>query len=115
MERAELEVERTLALCLGLLVDLQREELSELGPALLGGQQVSLSLGISLGAVVLETVVRQSGGTIQAASFTPAFIVVGLFSALSLFIFMRLPQGAGDDLSGRTPPPDPVTVMRERA
>jgi EmrB/QacA subfamily drug resistance transporter len=78
-------------------------------------QQLSLSVGISIGAVVLEIVTAESGGLITASSFWPAFIVVGLITALSAVPFAWLDRDAGHEVSGRKPlAPDPVTVMRER-
>jgi MFS family permease len=78
-------------------------------------QQLSLSLGISLGAITLETATRFSGGVISADSFWPAFVLVGVLSALSGIAFALLPTNAGDEMSGRQPlAPDPVTIMRER-
>jgi hypothetical protein len=78
-------------------------------------QQLSLSLGISVGAVTLEITTTLSGGKITAADFWPAFTLVGFFSALSAVAFMLLPSDAGDEMSGRRLAPDPVTVMRERS
>ncbi len=77
-------------------------------------QQLSLSVGISVGAITLETVTRFNGGVIEASSFRPAFLVVGLFTMLSVVPFLLLSRDAGDEMSGRQPAPDPVTVMRER-
>jgi MFS family permease len=64
-------------------------------------QQVSLTIGISVGAVALETTTRMSGGAIDAGDFWPAFLTVGLITALSLIPFARLSQDAGDEMSGR--------------
>jgi EmrB/QacA subfamily drug resistance transporter len=76
-------------------------------------QQLSLSIGISLGAIMLELVSR--GGELTASSFRPAFLVVGALSAVSAIPFFLLARDAGDEMSGRRPlVPDPVTVMRER-
>jgi ABC-type xylose transport system permease subunit len=79
-------------------------------------QQLSLSLGISIGAMTLEASTRLSGGVITADTFWPAFVVVGVLSALSGLVFARLPVHAGSEMSGhrREPAPDPVTIMRER-
>ncbi len=78
-------------------------------------QQLSLSLGISLGAITLEITTRVYGGAISTDSFWPAFVVVGVLSAISGIAFAMLPTNAGDEMSGRRPlVPDPVTVMRER-
>ena len=76
-------------------------------------QQLSLSIGISLGAIMLELVSR--GGQLTAASFRPAFLIVGFLSAVSAIPFFLLARDAGDEMSGhRVLAPDPVTVMRER-
>jgi EmrB/QacA subfamily drug resistance transporter len=79
-------------------------------------QQLSLSLGISIGAMTLEATTRFSGGVISADTFWPAFVLVGLLSAASGLVFTRLPLHAGSEMSGhhREPAPDPVTIMRER-
>ena len=76
-------------------------------------QQLSLSIGISLGAIMLELVSR--GGELTASSFRPAFLIVGFLSAVSAIPFFLLARDAGDEMSGRRVlAPDPVTVMRER-
>jgi EmrB/QacA subfamily drug resistance transporter len=76
-------------------------------------QQLSLSIGISLGAIMLDLVSR--GGELTASSFRPAFLIVGFLSAVSAIPFFLLARDAGDEMSGRRVlAPDPVTVMRER-
>ena len=77
-------------------------------------QQLSLSVGISVGAIVLEATTHWTDGRIEASSFAPAFLVIGVLTLLSIFPFLRLPRDAGDEMSGRGPTPDPVTAMRER-
>ncbi len=79
-------------------------------------QQLSLSLGISVGAITLELVSAGSGGEITADSFWPAFLIVGLIALAAMIPLSRLREDAGDEMSGRqSAVPDPVTVMRERA
>ncbi len=65
-------------------------------------QQLSLSTGVAVGALAVETTLwlRQST-TMTAADFPPAFIVVGLLSASAIFIFWQLAPDAGAELSGR--------------
>lgn len=77
-------------------------------------QQLSLSFGISIGAITLETTTRLSGGGIDASSFVPAFLVVGLLTTSSAIPFALLARDAGDEMSGRRLAPDPVTAARER-
>ncbi|AZG75398.1 DHA2 family efflux MFS transporter permease subunit [Methylocystis rosea] len=65
-------------------------------------QQLSLSTGVAIGAAALEaTRALRGGGALQAADFTPAFIVVALISTLSVMSFLPLARNAGDDLTGR--------------
>jgi MFS family permease len=78
-------------------------------------QQLSLSFGISIGAITLETTTRLSGGSIDVNSFVPAFLVVGLLTISSVIPFMLLARDAGDEMSGRRLAPDPVTAARERS
>ncbi len=77
-------------------------------------QQLALSVGISVGAVTLELTTRTSGGAIEANSFAPAFLLIGFFAVIAVVPFLFLKRDAGDEMSGRHPAPDPVTVMRER-
>ena len=95
--------------------DVPNERMSRATTLTSVAQQISLSVGISVGAVTLELSTRFSGGQITADSFRPAFIVIGLLSALSAIPFLRLARDAGQEMSGhRHLAPDPVTVMRER-
>jgi len=65
-------------------------------------QQLSLSTGVALGALVVEITLRLKGSTTMgAADFPPAFLVVALISASAILIFWRLPLDAGWELSGR--------------
>jgi len=83
-------------------------------------QQLSLSLGISVGAISLQlTMVSQGAKGLELSTFHPAFLVVGLISASSAFFFIKMPKNAGEEMSGRRVvtkelAPDPVTAMRER-
>jgi EmrB/QacA subfamily drug resistance transporter len=65
-------------------------------------QQLSLSTGVAVGALVVETALRLKHGTAMGAmDFPPAFLAVGALSASAAFIFARLPPDAGAELSGR--------------
>jgi len=64
-------------------------------------QQVSLSVGVAVGAFVLEYVAGLNGdATITAGDFGPAFWFVAFISALAAFIFARLHPTAGAEMSG---------------
>jgi hypothetical protein len=65
-------------------------------------QQLSLSTGVSVGAAALEIVrALHGGGELQAEYFAPAFFIVATISAASILYFRRLPEKAGDELTGR--------------
>ncbi|HEX8165524.1 MAG TPA: DHA2 family efflux MFS transporter permease subunit [Beijerinckiaceae bacterium] len=64
-------------------------------------QQLSLSVGVALGAAVLEAVAGAHGeAALTAGDFWPAFLVVALVSGLSGFVFARLSPSAGAEMSG---------------
>jgi len=75
-------------------------------------QQVSISLGVATGAMVLEVSEWVSGRAHPAAAdFSAAFVVVGLVSVVSAVLMVRLPATAGDEISGRSMPAgEPVSA-----
>ena len=95
--------------------DISPERMSRATTLTSVAQQLSLSVGISVGAIALELATRTTGDVITYASFWPAFLVVGVITLLSLVPFAKLAGDAGDEMSGRRKiAPDPVTAMRER-
>ena len=77
-------------------------------------QQLSLSLGVSIGAVALQTTTHFSGGAIVAGDFWLPFLAIGAISLSSLIAFNELAHDAGDEMSGRhRAAPTPVTVTGE--
>lgn len=73
-------------------------------------QQVSISFGVAIGALVLEASEHWAGRTQPApADFSIAFVVVAIASALSVIKMARLPVDAGHQLSGRAKNTTPVT------
>jgi EmrB/QacA subfamily drug resistance transporter len=76
-------------------------------------QQVSLSMGVALGAHAVEIMVRlEQQPVISAADFQPAFLVVAVISACSAFVFWRLPADAGAELADRMPAPNETSDQR---
>jgi len=67
------------------------------------GQQLSLSVGVAIGAAALELVrhPEAAGGALAATDFPLAFLTVAGISALSAAIFLKLPGNAGENLVGR--------------
>jgi len=65
-------------------------------------QQLSMSTGVAVGALVVELTLRlKHGATIGAADFPPAFLAIGALSAAAALIFVKLAPNAGAELSGR--------------
>ena len=65
-------------------------------------QQVSLSMGVTVGAGVLQILhVGDAGEHIAAGDFRWAFIAVALISLSSVGAFLRLPANAGAELAPR--------------
>ena len=95
--------------------DIAAERMSRATTLTSVAQQLSLAVGISVGAIALElTTMALGGGGISANAFWPAFVVIGVITLATIIPMARLPADAGDELSGRQPTPDPVTLMRER-
>ena len=64
-------------------------------------QQLSVSSGVAIGALAVEVVVGfRHGSVISESDFAPAFLLVGGIAALSTFMFARMPENAGDELTG---------------
>ena len=82
--------------------DLESREMSAATSFASVCQQVSLSLGVTLGALALEGTAGFHGRTqIEAGDFGPAFCAVALISAASVLAFRRLSPDAGAEISGR--------------
>jgi EmrB/QacA subfamily drug resistance transporter len=65
-------------------------------------QQLSLSTGVAIGALVVETTVRlKHGAAMSALDFPPAFLAIGALSASAVLIFKQLAPDAGSELIGR--------------
>jgi MFS family permease len=64
-------------------------------------QQLSMSAGVAVGALVLEIQRHGRADTaVQSSDFITAFIAIGIISAASALIFMQLPKSAGASLAG---------------
>ncbi len=69
-------------------------------------QQLSLSVGVGIGAAVLHIVLSMRGGTtLMAGDFMYAFFATALIALSSVLVFWRLGPDAGGEVSGRKPPP----------
>ncbi|HET7679437.1 MAG TPA: DHA2 family efflux MFS transporter permease subunit [Xanthobacteraceae bacterium] len=65
-------------------------------------QQVSISCGVAVGALLVEITNRfNDSGTLTTDDFRPAFLIVGAISASAVFIFMGLHKDAGAEMANR--------------
>ena len=91
--------------------DVPRERMSRATSFASVGQQLSLSVGVGLGALILHVVVGlRAGGSAAAQDFAPAFVIVAAVSALAALVFRRLPADAGAEVSGRQTAPAPESL-----
>jgi EmrB/QacA subfamily drug resistance transporter len=66
------------------------------------GQQLSLSFGVGLGALLLHaSLLARGADALGPDDFAPAYFSVAATSLLSLFFFAPLPRDAGAEISGK--------------
>jgi len=76
-------------------------------------QQLAVSTGVAAGALAVELTERLRGdNALQAADFPPAFLAIAAISAISVFIFARLPADAGAEMANRLPAPNETEDRR---
>ncbi len=86
--------------------DMPRERMSRATSFASVGQQLSLSVGIGTGALLLHLTVMARGDTqLSAGDFAPAFFALGLLAALSALVQLPLRADAGAEVSGHVPRP----------
>ena len=62
-------------------------------------QELSGSVGVSVAALGLEAMQIRSGSeAITAGLFPPVFVMIGTISAMSAFIFLRMPRDVGREM-----------------
>jgi len=67
-------------------------------------QQMSISCGVAVGALLVEWTNRFGASSeLTADDFRPAFLIVGAISASAVFIFMRLHKDVGAEMANRKP------------
>ena len=65
-------------------------------------QQIALSVGITVGASMLQlSLAIRHRQTLIASDFTLAFLMVGFIAAISFVSFARLAKDAGEEVAGR--------------
>jgi EmrB/QacA subfamily drug resistance transporter len=82
--------------------DIEQRYMSRATSLVAVSQQLSISVGVAVGAALVELALRLRGAsTITAADFQPAWIVVSLISASSALLFWSMPPDAGAEVSRR--------------
>lgn len=79
--------------------DIPRAEMSQATSLSSMAQQLSLSVGVGVGAFILHLT---AGGEAQpsAEAFMPAFFAIGAIAMLAALVYKRLPTDAGREFSG---------------
>jgi len=81
--------------------EVKRETMSQASGIASMAQRLSQSLGVAIGAYVLQiSGLLQGHADVVVADFPPAFVAIALISAGSLFFHAALPPGAGAEISG---------------
>jgi hypothetical protein len=69
-------------------------------------QQVSISIGVAIGALAVDLTLWARGHSIiTAADFQPAFLTVAAIAGCAFFVFLAMPADAGAELARRTTAP----------
>jgi EmrB/QacA subfamily drug resistance transporter len=70
-------------------------------------QQVSISVGVAIGALAVDLTLwaRGQSAIIAAADFQPAFLAIAVIAGCAFFVFMGMPAEAGAELARRTSAP----------
>jgi EmrB/QacA subfamily drug resistance transporter len=88
--------------------ELDRDRMSRATSLVSVAQQLSISSGVAVGALIVDLVSRyRMHPALTADDFAIAFYGVALIAALAALIFARLPRDAGAEMANRPPPPSP--------
>jgi hypothetical protein len=69
-------------------------------------QQLFLTLGVGLAALILHTSARVRGATsMESADLVAAYVAIAVLGLLSVLYFIRLRPNVGADMSGHRPRP----------
>ena len=84
------------------VAEIDQPEMSQATSFTSAFQQIALSLGITVGASILQlSLAIRHSDTLTGADFVPAFLVVGFVATISFLSFARLPKDAGEEVAGR--------------
>jgi EmrB/QacA subfamily drug resistance transporter len=84
--------------------DVDQHRLSRATSLVAVGQQLSISIGVAIGALAVDLTLWWRGhAAITAADFQPAFIAVAVIAACASVVFARMPVDAGAALANAAP------------
>jgi EmrB/QacA subfamily drug resistance transporter len=84
------------------VAEIDQPEMSQATSFTSAFQQIALSLGITVGALMLQlSLALRHSSTLNASDFPSAFVVVGIIAGMSYLSFARLPMDAGEEVAGR--------------
>jgi EmrB/QacA subfamily drug resistance transporter len=70
-------------------------------------QQVSISVGVAIGALAVDLTLQLRGhSTITAADFQPAYIAIAVIAGCAALVFATMPPDAGEGLARRVTAPE---------
>jgi EmrB/QacA subfamily drug resistance transporter len=75
-------------------------------------QQLWMSLGIGVSALLLHVVQGVEGGLLAASDFTPVFVINAVIVLSAMAVFARFPADVGAELSGHRPAATAVARSR---
>jgi Na+/melibiose symporter-like transporter len=82
--------------------DVDHRDLSRATSLVSVGQQLSISVGVALGAIAVDiTLWRRGHVAPTAADFQPAFIAIAAIAACACLVFNRMPTDAGGALASK--------------
>jgi len=82
--------------------EIDQDEMSRAATTSSMVQQLVQSIGIGLSASLLHLLMTMQGATrLTVEVVSPAFVIVGVVTMISMFWFARLPADAGDEMNGR--------------
>ena len=86
--------------------DLDHARMSRATSLIAVAQQLSISIGVAIGALVVDLTLWSRGhSAITAVDFRPAFLTVAVIAASASLAFVQLPAEAGAELARRAPAP----------
>lgn len=83
-----------------VFAEIGEREASQATAIAAASQQISIALGVAVGAGVLEATVQMTGAGLGLDAFANAFVIVALLTALAALPFLNLPADTGSAVSG---------------